>query len=49
MSTVISFVIVCFVLFIIVKAYNKRFHKEEEVAESELDILKDIRELLSKK
>lgn len=47
-STVISFVIICFVLFLIVKAYNKRFHKQEVVTESELDILKDIRELLKK-
>ena len=47
-SAVISFVIIGFVLFLIVKSYNKFIKKnqEEKQIESELSVLKEIKELL---
>lgn len=51
-NSIISFIIVGFVLFIVVKGYNKLLVKDqpvEEVAtETELSLLKDIKELLEK-
>ena len=47
-SSVISFVIIGFVLFLIVKSYNKfvKKNQEETKVESELTVLKEIKELL---
>ncbi|MEG0283557.1 MAG: MscL family protein [Erysipelotrichales bacterium] len=51
-SALISFIIVGAVTFLIVKSYNKFIasHQEEvkEVSESELSVLKEIKELLEK-
>jgi len=50
-SAFITFVIIGIVLFIIIKAYNRFMIKEEENKaniENEVDILKDIRTLLTK-
>ncbi len=52
-STLISFIIIAIVLFMIVKTYNriKSLAKKEEqtaIIENELSVLKEIRELLEK-
>lgn len=54
-QAILSFLIVAFFLFLVVKAVNKMRRKEEvveeeasEPEESELDLLKDIRRLLDK-
>lgn len=53
-STLISFLIIAFVLFMIAKTYNRikaLAHLEEETSsvENELSVLKEIKELLEKK
>ena len=52
-SALISFIIVGFVLFLIVKSYNKiksiRKEEEELIVETELSLLKEIRDALVKK
>ena len=51
-NTIINLLIVGFVMFLIVKAYNKMKKKEEEAAPagpSQEDLLGEIRDLLSKK
>ena len=45
LAAVINFIIVAFVLFLIVKTYN-RFKKEEEAGPTEIELLTEIRELL---
>ncbi|MEQ3655537.1 MAG: large conductance mechanosensitive channel protein MscL [Dokdonia sp.] len=52
-NTIINLIIVGFVLFLIVKAYNKTKKKKEEApapdpGPSELDVLKEIRDALKK-
>lgn len=51
-SALISFIIIAFVLFLVVKGYNKLTGKdkkeEEEITETELDVLKEIKSLLEK-
>lgn len=51
-TSLISFVIILFVLFLIVKAYNKFLVKQkqeqEETSENELTVLKEIKALLEK-
>jgi large conductance mechanosensitive channel len=50
LNTVISFVIVGFVLFLVVKAYNRAFPKEEEPAgPSEVELLTEIRDELRRR
>ena len=47
LTTLLNFVIVAFVLFLIVKAYNKAFPKEEEAAgPTEVELLTEIRDEL---
>jgi len=50
-SSVISFVIIGFVLFLVVKSYNKVIVKRNEEAsvETEISLLKEIRDLLEEK
>lgn len=48
-TSLITFIIILFVLFLIIKAYNKflvRESLEEETKETELDVLRDIKRLL---
>lgn len=51
-SALISFIIIAFVLFLVVKGYNKLTKKdvaaEEAISETELDVLKEIKALLEK-
>jgi large conductance mechanosensitive channel len=47
LNAVISFVIVAFFLFLIVKAYNRMRRTDDDAAETELSVLKDIRDQLS--
>lgn len=51
LSALFSFIIVCLVLFFIVKAYNKLINKSKDDAQvdTEISLLKDIKELLEKK
>ncbi|MDR3214766.1 MAG: large conductance mechanosensitive channel protein MscL, partial [Bacilli bacterium] len=50
MTTLISFIITGFILFVIVKTYNKMINKqEEELSENELSILKEIRDEIKKR
>jgi large conductance mechanosensitive channel len=50
LNAVISFVIVGFVLFLVVKAYNRAFPKEEEPAgPTEIDLLTEIRDELRRR
>ena len=50
LNAVISFVIVGFVLFLLVKAYNRAFPKEEEPAgPSEVELLTEIRDELRRR
>ena len=47
LNAVISFVIVAFVLFLVIKAYNRAFPKKEEVAgPTEIELLTQIRDEL---
>ena len=47
LTTLLNFVIVAFVLFLVVKAYNKAFPKEEEAAgPTEVELLTEIRDEL---
>ena len=47
LTTLLNFVIVAFVLFLVVKAYNKAFPKEEEEAgPTEVELLTEIRDEL---
>jgi large conductance mechanosensitive channel len=48
LTTLLNFVIVAFVLFLIVKAYNKAFSKEdeEEAGPTEVELLTEIRDEL---
>ena len=47
LTTLLNFVIVAFVLFLIVRAYNKAFPKEEEAAgPTEVELLTEIRDEL---
>jgi len=51
LNTIISLITTGFVLFMIVKAYNKTKKKQEEAAPagpSEIDLLSEIRDLLKK-
>jgi large conductance mechanosensitive channel len=48
-DAVIMFVIVAFVLFLIVKAYNKYVAKPDVVAATEIDLLTDIRDELRRR
>ncbi|MDF9866800.1 large conductance mechanosensitive channel [Bacilli bacterium PM5-3] len=50
-SSLISFLIIGFVLFMIVKSYNALIHKKDEETnvETELSLLKEIRDLLDEK
>ncbi|MDH3684462.1 MAG: MscL family protein, partial [Acidimicrobiia bacterium] len=44
-NTIISFVIIAFVVFMMVKAYNRAANvKEEEAGPSEIDLLTEIRD-----
>lgn len=49
-NSLISFVIILFVLFIIIRFYNRvaKQNKQEQVKETELMVLKEIKELLEK-
>ncbi len=52
-NTVISFILISFIVFLLVKAYNQAQRKKEEEAEeesgpSEIDLLTEIRDNLSK-
>lgn len=50
LTALVSFVILAFAVFLVVKAINKFYKKEEEEAgPSEIDLLTDIREILSRK
>ena len=42
----IMFVIVAFILFLIVKAYNARFAQPEDTGPTEIELLTDIRDSL---
>ncbi len=47
LTTLINFVIVAFVLFLVVKAYNRAVPKKEEVAgPTEIELLTEIRDEL---
>ena len=50
-DAIISFILVAFLLFLIVKAYNKYVAKPEDevTAETELSVLTEIRELLARR
>jgi large conductance mechanosensitive channel len=51
LNALLSFVIVAFVLFLVVKAYNRAFPKEEEEAAgpSEIELLTEIRDELRRR
>jgi large conductance mechanosensitive channel len=50
LNALISFLIVAFVLFLVVKAYNRAFPKEEEPAgPSEVELLTEIRDELRRR
>ena len=50
LTTLINFVIVAFVLFLVVKAYNRMAPKEEEVGgPTEIELLTEIRDELRKR
>lgn len=50
LTTVINFVIVAFVLFLVVKAYNRMAPKEEEVGgPTDIELLTEIRDELRKR
>jgi large conductance mechanosensitive channel len=50
LNALISFVIVSFVLFLVVKAYTRAFPKEEEITgPSEIDLLTEIRDELRRR
>jgi large conductance mechanosensitive channel len=46
LNVVISFVIVAFVLFLVIKAYNRAFPEEEEAGPTEIELLTQIRDEL---
>ena len=49
LTTLLNFVIVAFVLFLVIKAYNRTFpRKESAVGPSEIDLLAEIRDELRK-
>jgi large conductance mechanosensitive channel len=50
LTTLVNFVIVAFVLFLVIKAYNRAFPKKEEAAgPSEIDLLTEIRDELRRR
>ncbi|MBP7928613.1 MAG: large conductance mechanosensitive channel protein MscL [Acidimicrobiia bacterium] len=50
LTALVSFVILAFAVFLVVKAINKFYKKEEaDAGPSEIDLLTDIREILSRK
>ena len=50
LTTLLNFVIVAFVLFFVIKAYNRAFPKKEEPAgPSEIDLLAEIRDELRRR
>ena len=50
LTTLLNFVIVAFVLFLVIKAYNRTFPKKDEVAgPSEIDLLSEIRDELRRR
>ena len=46
LTTLLNFVIVAFVLFLVVKAYNRAFPKEEATGPTEIELLTEIRDEL---
>jgi large conductance mechanosensitive channel len=50
LTTLLNFVIVAFVLFLVVKAYNRMAHKEEEVGgPTDIELLTEIRDELRRR
>ena len=46
LTTLLNFVIVAFVLFLVVKAYNRAFPKDEATGPTEVELLTEIRDEL---